>query len=394
MKGKSPTSILTLSTIAMIISFAVWSVFAPIATEIQKVYGLSELEKSMLIATPILLGSVMRIPMGILTDRYGGRKIYALTLLLLVIPMVGAGFADSYSMLLFWAFFIGMAGTTFAVSIAYVSRWFSPEKQGLILGIAGMGNLGSALANFLIPLIFNSYGLEWVFWSLAFAMGVMSIIFWIGTKELQRPTETKTLKEALSVLKYKETWMLSAFYCLTFGGFVTFSMYLPTLLNDLFGITTVAAGIIAAGFVVIATFTRPVGGYLSDRFRAKKVLTFVFSGVLVGGIAVAFTMESLTFFSISCMLTGIMLGIGNGAVFKMVPEVSSENIGSVTGIVGAVGGIGGFFPPIIIGITKDLTGNYFLSFALLSMLSLLFLILNHRGVNKTKVIKHSKSIEA
>lgn len=275
MKVKSPTPILTLSTIAMIISFAVWSVFAPIATEIQKVYRLSELEKSMLIATPILLGSVMRIPMGILTDRYGGRKIYALTLLLLVIPMVGAGFADSYPMLLFWAFFIGMAGTTFAVSIAYVSRWFSPEKQGLILGIAGMGNLGSALANFFIPMIFNSYGLEWVFWSLAFAIGVMSIIFWIGTKELQRPTETKTLKEALSVLKYKETWMLSAFYCLTFGGFVTFSMYLPTLLYDLFQITAVAAGVIAAGFVVIATFTRPIGGYLSDQFGAKKVLTFV-----------------------------------------------------------------------------------------------------------------------
>ena len=394
MKVKSPTSILTLSTIAMIISFAVWSVFAPIATEIQKVYGLSGLEKSMLIATPILLGSVMRIPMGILTDRYGGRKIYAMTLLLLVIPMIGAGFADSYPMLLFWAFFIGMAGTTFAVSIAYVSRWFSPEKQGLILGIAGMGNLGSALANFFIPLIFNSYGLEWVFWSLAFAMGVMAIIFWIGTKELQRPTETKTLKEALSVLKYKETWMLSAFYCLTFGGFVTFSMYLPTLLYDLFQITAVAAGVIAAGFVVIATFTRPIGGYLSDRFGAKKVLTFVFSGVFLGGIAVAFTMESLTFFSISCMFTGIMLGIGNGAVFKMVPEVSSENIGSVTGIVGAVGGIGGFIPPIIIGITKDLTGDYFLSFALLSILSLIFLILNHIIGNKARVIKRSESIGA
>ncbi len=394
MKVKSPTSILTLSTIAMIISFAVWSVFAPIATEIQKVYGLSGLEKSILIATPILLGSVMRIPMGILTDRYGGRKIYAITLLLLVIPMIGAGFADSYHMLLFWAFFIGMAGTTFAVSIAYVSRWFSPEKQGLILGIAGMGNLGSALANFFIPLIFNSYGLEWVFWSLAFAMGVMAIIFWIGTKELQRPTETKTLKEALSVLKYKETWMLSAFYCLTFGGFVTFSMYLPTLLYDLFQITVVAAGVIAAGFVVIATFTRPIGGYISDRFGAKKVLTFVFSGVSFGGIAVAFTMESLTFFSLSCMFTGIMLGIGNGAVFKMVPEVSSENVGSVTGIVGAVGGIGGFIPPIFIGITKDLTGNYFLSFALLSILSLIFLILNHIIGNKARVIKHSESIGA
>jgi len=369
----------------MIVSFAVWSVFAPIATEIQKIYQLSDLEKSMLIATPILLGSVMRIPMGILTDRYGGRKIYALTLLLLVIPMVGAGFADSYSMILFCALFIGMAGTTFAVSIAYVSRWFPPEKQGLILGIAGMGNLGSAVANFLIPMIFTSYGLEWVFWSLAFAIGIMSLIFWIGTQELQRPSETKTLKESLSVLKYKETWVLSVFYCLTFGGFVTFSMYLPTLLYDLFHITAVVAGVITAVFVVIATFTRPVGGYLSDRFGAKKVLTFVFSGVLLGGMSIAFTMGGLTSFSISCMITGVMLGIGNGAVFKMVPEVSSENIGSVTGIVGAVGGIGGFFPPIIIGITKDLTGDYFLSFALLSMISLVCLILHHRGGNKTRV---------
>ncbi|MCQ6275248.1 NarK/NasA family nitrate transporter [Bacillus sp. V3B] len=380
-----------LSTIAMIVSFTVWSVFAPVATEIQKVYQLSDLEKSILIATPVLLGSVMRIPMGILTDRYGGRKIYAVTMLLLIIPMVGAGFADSYSMLLFWALFIGMAGTTFAISIAYVSRWFPSEKQGLVLGIAGMGNLGSAVANFLIPTIYSSYGLEWVFWSFAFAMGIMTIIFWIGTKEVQKISETKTLKEALSVLKYKATWILSVFYCLTFGGFVTFSIYLPTLLYDLFQMTAVSAGIITALFVVIATFVRPVGGYLSDHFGAKRVLTFVFSGVLLGGLSIALTLGNLTFFSISCMIIGIMLGIGNGAVFKMVPEVSSENIGSVTGIVGAVGGIGGFLPPIIIGFTKDMTGDYFLSFTLLSMFSLVCLIIHYMGSDKTKVNLSTRS---
>ncbi|MBT2730417.1 NarK/NasA family nitrate transporter [Bacillus sp. ISL-75] len=384
-KQKGQASVLILSTLSMIVCFTVWSVFAPIATEIQKMYQLSALEKSILIATPVLLGSLMRIPMGILTDRYGGRQIYALTILLLVLPMVGAGFAHSYAMMLFWAFFIGMAGTTFAVSITYVSRWFPPEKQGFILGIAGMGNLGSAVASFFIPMIFTSYGLEWVFWSLAFALGVMSIIFWIGTQDGQRLRETKTLKEALSVLKFKETWLLSIYYCLTFGGFVTFSIYLPTLLNDLYHITALDAGIKTAGFVVLATFIRPVGGYLSDQFGAKRLLTIVFSGVLLCGLVIAFSMGNFILFSVSCLLIAILFGIGNGAVFKMVPEVSSDNIGSVTGIVGAVGGIGGFFPPIIIGFTKDVTGHYFISFTLLSILSLLCLILNHMGGIKKRV---------
>jgi MFS transporter, NNP family, nitrate/nitrite transporter len=385
MKQKGQTSILVLSTVSMIVSFTVWSVFAPIATEIQKIYQLSITEKSILIATPVLLGSLMRIPMGILTDRYGGRRIYALTMSLLILPMIGAGFADSYAMMLFWAFFIGMAGTTFAISITYVSRCYPSQKQGLILGIAGMGNLGSAVANFLIPMIFNSYGLSWVFWSLAFTMAGMSIIFWIGTKDVQRTSETKTLKESLSVLKFKETWFLSIFYFLTFGSFVTFSIYLPTLLYDLFNITALDAGIKTAGFVIIATLIRPVGGYLSDRFGAKGLLTIVFSGVSLCGLFIAFTMENFIFFSISCLIISILLGIGNGAVFNMVPEVSGGNTGTVTGIVGAIGGIGGFFPPIALGFTKDITGDYFLSFILLSILSLFCLILNHTGINKIRV---------
>ncbi|HZG73490.1 MAG TPA: MFS transporter [Chondromyces sp.] len=388
---KGQISILTLSTIAMIVSFTVWSVFAPIATEIQEMYQLSALQKSILIATPVLLGSLMRIPMGILTDRYGGRKVYTLTMMLLILPLAGAGFVDSYSMILFWAFFIGMAGTTFAISIAYVSRWFPPEKQGFILGIAGMGNLGSAVANFLIPMIFASYGLRWVFWGLACTLGLMTVIFWLGTKEAERPSEPKTLKEALSVLKYRSTWCLSIFYFLTFGGFVTFGMYLPTLLHDLYRVSSVNAGMITAIFVIIATFTRPFGGYLSDRFGAKKVLTFVFGSVFACGLFIAFVMQTYILFIISCMAVALVLGAGNGAVFKMVPEVSADNIGSVTGIVGAFGGIGGFFPPIIIGFTKDLTGDYFLSFALLSLLALFCLMLHHMRNMKAGVNVSTKN---
>jgi MFS transporter, NNP family, nitrate/nitrite transporter len=386
------TSVLVLSTVSMIVSFTVWSVFAPIATEIQKIYELSITQKSILIATPVLLGSLMRIPMGILTDRYGGRRIFVLTMLLLILPMVGAGFADSFAMLLFWAFFIGMAGTTFAISITYVSKWYPPQKQGLILGIAGIGNLGSAVANFLIPTIFSSYGLSWVFWSLAIAMACMSILFWVGTKDVQRTNKHKTLNESLSVLKFKETWYLSVFYFLTFGTFVTFSIYLPTFLNDLFSITAFEAGIKTAIFVVLATLIRPVGGYLSDRFGAKGLLTLVFSGVTFCGLFIAFTMENFLFFSINCLIISILLGIGNGAVFKMVPEISKGNTGAVTGIVGAIGGVGGFFPPIVLGLTKDLAGDYVLGFLLLSILSLFCLILNHKGVNKTSInVKAQKS---
>jgi MFS transporter, NNP family, nitrate/nitrite transporter len=392
MQPKGQTSVLVLSTLSMIVSFTIWSVFSPIATEIQKIFQLSTTEKSILIATPILLGSIMRIPMGILTDRYGGRKVYTATMSLLIIPMIGAGFTSSYSMLLFWAFFIGMAGTTFAVSITYISKWYPPEKQGLILGIAGMGNLGSAVASFLIPVIFTSYGLPMVFWSLAITLGLMTIIFWFGTKGDKKTSETKTLKDSLSVLKYKETWFLSIFYSLTFGGFVTFSVYLPTLLYDLYNISALDAGILTAVFVLVATLIRPIGGYLSDLFGTKKLLTLVFSGILLGGVFITITIENFFYFSICCLIISIMLGIGNGAVFKMVPEVSSGNTGTVTGIVGAMGGLGGFFPPIILGFTKDIIGDYSICFILLSIVSLSCLILNHSGIHKTVEKSHTQKI--
>lgn len=380
LRKKDQRSILVLSTLSMIIAFSVWSILSPVAGKIQEMYGLTGLQKSILIAIPVLLGSIMRIPIGILADRLGGRRVYVFTMLFLTLPLIGASFTSSYGGLLWCAFFIGMAGTTFAVSIAYVSRCYPPEKQGLILGIAGIGNLGTAVASFLAPQIVNLWGLPWMFRIFALAILIMSVIFWFGTVELARPKDGKKLKHSLEVMKNKETWILSGYYFLTFGGFVTFGIYLPILFQDLFQLDAVQAGGLTGIFVIGATLIRPVGGYLSDKYGAVKVLNIVFSTILFTSILLALWQGNLFLFMAECLLMAIMLGTGNGAVFKRVAEVSRGNMGAVTGVVGAAGGLGGFFPPILLGIFKDYLGGYMLGFVLLSLFALVCLVYNSEKI--------------
>lgn len=368
---------LGLSTMAMMASFIIWSVFAPIAGQIQELFHLSTIQKSVLIATPVLLGSILRIPMGIYTDRFGGKRVFASTMLFLVIPLLLAGWVHSYWLLLLCALFIGMAGTTFAISLTYVSRWFPPERQGLVLGLAGLGNLGGAAASYALPFVFNSYGLQWVFWSLAIMIVIVTALFWIGTKDLPAPVKVKTFKQSMVVLKEPSTWYLSIFYFLTFGGFVAFSVYLPTFLKDLFQLSATEAGVKTAGFVVIATLIRPLGGYLADRIGSRRVLVVVFAGIIITSLAMSVSLHHFAGFSASCLVAAALLGVGNGAVFKMVPEVSSGNTGAVTGIVGAAGGVGGFFPPIVLGIIKDLSGAYTLGFVMLMLFACGCLYMNH-----------------
>ncbi len=370
---------LLLSTLAMTVSFIIWSVFSPIAGQIQKLFALSTLEKSILIAAPVLLGSIMRIPMGILTDRHGGRSVFTLTMLFLLIPLVAAGSANSYAWLLACALFIGMAGTTFAISLTFVSRWYPPQRQGFILGIAGLGNLGGAGANFLVPSISANFGLPWVFYSMAAAIGMTAIVFYVFTTDLPKPAEPKTLRQSLSVLRYKTTWQLSVYYFLTFGGFVAFSVYLPTFLSELFGLNAMDAGMKTAVFVLLATLIRPAGGYWADRYDAKLVLSIIFVGIMISALGLAFTIENYVSFNILCLILSLLLGLGNGAVFKLVPQVSSGNTGAVTGIVGAAGGVGGFFPPIVLGFIKDMTGHYNIGFVFMMLFALICLILNHLG---------------
>ncbi|MGA8942923.1 MAG: nitrate/nitrite transporter [Thermoactinomyces sp.] len=362
-------AVLPITTLAMTFSFAVWTVFSPLSNTFQQMFGLTSTEKSLLVAIPVLLGSVMRIPLGILTDRYGGRKLFALLLLFLMIPLIGAGFADSYEMMLFWAFFIGMAGTSFTISITFVSRLTSPEKQGTALGINAVGNIGTAVASFSVPIIASMLGVKWVFWVLLIPVAVMLLFIWYGTPETPELNEKKSILHSLSVLKYKHTWILSLFYFVTFGSYVSFGIYLPTLLMDLYGLSPVDAGLRAAGFTVIATIFRPIGGNLSDKIGTQRILTLVFSGMTIGAFVIGFGMENMIIMTVASLFVSVMSGLGNGAIFKLVPEIFLHETGAVTGVVGAWGGLGGFFPPILMGVFKDITGSYLPGLVLFGLLS-------------------------
>ncbi|WP_245183529.1 MFS transporter [Lentibacillus salicampi] len=367
----------------MIVSFTIWSMISPMAQDISALYNLSATQVSILVAVPTILGSIMRIPLGILSDKYSGRKVYTLTMLFLIIPLIGASFADSYGWMLFYAFFIGMGGTTFAIAITYVSGWYPKEKQGLVLGIAGVGNIGTAVAGFIIPVIVATYSIDWAFRILAIAIAIMAVIFYFGTSDREQSGQ-KTLKSALEPLKHQQTWMLSLFYFLTFGVFVALGLYLPTLLQDLYDLTSVDAGQRAAIFVVIATFIRPLGGMIADKFDPKKLLTVVFLVIAACAAIIAFTTGNVILFTVFCLTIAIFSGMGNGVVFKLVPMVSQGNTGAVTGIVGAAGGLGGFFPPIVLGVFKDMTGGYYLGFILLALFSLACLWVNLR---RQKLVK-------
>ncbi len=392
MKGQKVA--LWFSTIAMILSFTVWSLIAQAAPMIQSMYRLSDTKLSLLIAIPVLLGSVMRIPLGIAADRFGGRKVYTLTMLILILPLIGAGFSTSFEMLLFWAFLIGLGGATFAIAITYVSQWYSTKSQGYVLGIVGLGNIGTAVSAFTVPTMVSKFGLSWTFWGGALLIGLMSIIFWLCTKEAPLTHKKTTVKEQLSVIKYQSLWILSLFYFLTFGGFIAFSLYLPTLLKGLYDVSLVDVGIKTAGFVVVATFVRPLGGYLADRFGAIKLLTILFTGMVGTSILIPFAVGNFIVFSMGFLLMGAFLGAGNGAVFKLVPDVAPGQTGASSGIIGAIGGIGGFVLPLILGFTKELTGSYTLGFGLFSINAVICLVGLKHMIRDGKTSKQKKNVKA
>lgn len=369
------TAALILSTIAMMVAFTVWGILSPMAQEIREQFNLNATQTSVLVSTPVILGSILRVPMGILSDKYSGRLIYTLTMLFLVLPLIGASFANTYATLLFFVFFIGVAGATFSIAITYISGWYSQEKQGVVLGIAGMGNIGTAVAGFIVPVIVATYSIAWAFRILAVAIGLMAIIFYFSTKDREQ-TGNKTFQDAIDAMKIKQTWLLSLFYFLTFGVFVAFGIYLPTLLIDLFELSSVDAGQRAAGFVILATLVRPIGGWIADKYNPKRLVTVVFAGITISAMFLTFFNKDIMFFTVFSLAIAFFSGVGNGVIFKVVPFVSPSNTGAITGIVGAAGGLGGFFPPILLGIVKDMTGHFHLGFLLLGVFSLVCLILN------------------
>jgi NNP family nitrate/nitrite transporter-like MFS transporter len=293
------------------------------------------------------------------------------------VPAIAIGFSTSFTQLVIFGLFLGIAGTTFPVGVGFTSRWFPPEKQGAALGVYGMGNIGQSIAVFLAPVLALQLG-DWrtVFFIFAGVTVLWGVVFYLFAENDKSTARPKSLDESLSVLKTSKTaWILSLFYFLTFGGFVALALYMPTFLREIFSLTPTDAGARTAGFVVLATLMRPVGGILADKFGGAKILLFVFAAIAALSLFLSFT--TIALFTVGALGCAAALGLGNGAVFKLVPQYFSKETGTVTGLVGAFGGLGGFFPPLELGLVKDATGSYTVGFLLLSAFAVMCLAVNY-----------------
>jgi NNP family nitrate/nitrite transporter-like MFS transporter len=363
---------LYLSTIAFAIAFAVWGSMAGAAPLLKKMLGLSPFQTSFLVALPVALGSLGRIPMGVLTDRFGPRLTMSSTLALSGFCAIAIGFCEpSYSVLLGFVAFLGISGTAFAIGVAHIASWYPKSQQGFALGIFGLGNAGQSLALFGIPFL-DFLGS----WKIGFiVLGLLSsgwaLVYWIQAKEsLTRPSRRRSLKEMFLFLKYSSrVRILSLYYFLTFGGFIAMSIYLPILFKDQFLLNPQEAGIRTACFIILATLMRPVGGWISDQVGALKILSAVFLGFF--GFTFLLMNQEIGLFSFGILGFATCAGLGNGAVFKLVPFYFPRDTGMVSGLVGASGGLGGFLPPLILGFSFQRYGDYSLGWLGLLIFSLL-----------------------
>ena len=368
---------LALGTISFAICFAAWGLMSAFAPRFREIYSLSASQTALLVATPVLLGSLARIPMGLLTDRWRGRAVFSGLVLFSAIPPFLAPVVSSYFMLLVVGFFLGIAGSSFAVGVGFVSPWFGSEKQGTALGVFGLGNAGQSVVVFLGPLLAARFGWESVFRGISILLVVWAVAFAWFARNAPATAPPRTLGAMLALLgRERLAWVLSAFYFLTFGGFVAFSIYLPALLRQEFQLTATDAGFRSAGFVLLATGMRPIGGWLSDRIGGARVLSLVFLGIIPFALLLAW--PSMLPFTVGALGCAALLGTGSGAVFKLVPQYFAAETGTVTGLVGAMGGLGGFFPPLLLGFFRDRFGVIWPGFVLLALTALVLWIVNNR----------------
>src|SRR5436305_3291659 len=363
---------LMLGTGAFALCFAVFGSVSAMMPVLKRQFQLAPMQASIAMAIPVLLASLGLIPLGLLTDRFGGRKVFTATMIASVFAALLMGQVTSYSQLLLFGFFTGIALASFSIGVAFVSGWYAAERQGFALGVYGAGNVGQSLAAFGAPILFIHFGFRNTFWTFAGLLALWTLVFFIFAKDAPRSTPPKSLAQMVHPLGGEMSWVLSFFYFLTFGGFVAMSIYLPMFLTEIFKLTPQDAGMRTAGFVLLATAMRPIGGWLSDRIGGLTILLWIFPFVTL--MAMLLTLQTMEPFTIGALGMAAAIGLGNGAVFKLVPEYFPQSVGAVTGLVGAMGGLGGFFPPLALGIIRQQTGSFLWGFALLAAFALICLL--------------------
>ncbi|KAB2842557.1 MAG: NarK/NasA family nitrate transporter [Burkholderiales bacterium] len=376
--------VVTLSTLAFTLCFAVWMMFAVIGIPIKEVLQLNDTQFGLLVATPVLTGSLVRLPLGLLTDRLGGRVVFFALMLVTVLPIYLIGEATTYWQFLVGGLFVGLAGGSFSVGIAYVAHWFPREQQGFAMGIFGAGNAGAAVTKFVAPVLVVAWGWTMVPKSFALAMLLMAVGFWLFT--YSDPAHSVVgkidLRAQLKVLRDPQVWKFCQYYSIVFGGYVGLALWMTKYYVEEYGFDLRLAALLAACFSLPGGVLRAIGGWLSDRYGAQKVTWWVLwvSWVclfLLSYPQTEFTIKTVTgpktfniglnpwVFTFLLFVIGVAWAFGKASVFKYIADEYPRNLGVVSGVVGMVGGLGGFVLPIMFGALVDITGVRSSAFMLL-----------------------------
>ncbi|SSW67745.1 MFS transporter [Achromobacter agilis] len=382
----APMRVLISSTFAFTICFAVWMIFAVLGIPIKTQLGLSETQFGLLAAMPVLTGSLVRVPLGIWTDRYGGRPVFFILMLLAVVPIWLMSYATEYWQFLVLALFVGLTGGSFSVGTPYVARWFPRSKQGLAMGVFGAGNSGSAITKFVAPALIAAAGGAWVIVPQVYAVALLvtAILFWLfsSSDPSHRVTSGASLSAQLAMLKDPRVWRYCQYYSVVFGGYVALALWMTKYYIGEYGFDMKLAALLAACFSLPGGVLRALGGWISDRYGAYKTTWWVMWVCWVAFFILSYPQTHFTVltaggprsfdialgpvsFTVLLFIVGIAMAIGKASVFKFISDEFGENIGAVSGIVGLAGGLGGFVLPIMFGVLLDITGIRSSAFMLL-----------------------------
>ena len=377
---------LTLQTLSLVAGFMAWSIISPLMPFISQDVDISPGQISVILAIPVILGSVLRVPFGYLTNIVGAKWVFFWSFIVLLFPIFLLGQAQSPGMLMLSGFFLGIGGAIFSVGVTSVPKYFSKDKVGLANGIYGVGNIGTAVSSFCAPVLAGAIGWQNTVRSYLIILSIFAILmFFLGDKN-EPKVKIPLMAQVKDLSKNYKLYYLSLWYFITFGAFVAFGIFLPNFLVDHFSIDKVDAGIRSGIFIALATFLRPVGGVIGDKFNAVQALIIDFVIMIIGALILSLS-SHIVLFTIGCLAISICAGIGNGLIFKLVPSYFSKEAGSANGIVSMMGGLGGFFPPLVITFVTSITGSSHLAFFFLAIFGVIALITMIHLNKKEKAVR-------
>ena len=386
MNMKKGVSQLTLQTLSLVAGFMAWSIISPLMPFISQDVDISPGQISVILAIPVILGSVLRVPFGYLTNIVGAKWVFFWSFIVLLLPIFLLGQAQSPGMLMLSGFFLGIGGAIFSVGVTSVPKYFSKDKVGLANGIYGVGNIGTAVSSFCAPVLAGAIGWQNTVRSYLIILSIFAILMFLLGDKNEPKVKIPLMAQVKDLSKNYKLYYLSLWYFITFGAFVAFGIFLPNFLVDHFSIDKVDAGIRSGIFIALATFLRPVGGVIGDKLNAVQALIIDFVIMIIGALILSLS-SHIVLFTIGCLAISICAGIGNGLIFKLVPSYFSKEAGSANGIVSMMGGLGGFFPPLVITFVTSITGSSHLAFFFLAIFGVIALITMIHLNKKEKAVR-------